>query len=67
MPEGPAPEALDLPHFPSRLHALVWRNWQVTPVDRIAETVHSLHTRLDKLCQRRRVDLFIKIAVPFQI
>ena len=36
LPEGAAPEALTLPHFPDRFHALVWRNWQVTPPERIA-------------------------------
>ncbi|HEY0550848.1 MAG TPA: hypothetical protein VGF13_14690 [Verrucomicrobiae bacterium] len=28
-----------LPHFPSPLHALVWRNWQLLPAERMAATV----------------------------
>ena len=27
LPEGNAPAALDFSHFPTRQHALVWRNW----------------------------------------
>jgi hypothetical protein len=39
LPTGASPPALPLDHFPTRLHALVWRNWQITPVERIAKTV----------------------------
>ncbi|MEX2015133.1 MAG: hypothetical protein WD873_00760 [Candidatus Hydrogenedentales bacterium] len=39
LPEGDAPDALALPHFPDRLHAFVWRNWQLVPPERMAETV----------------------------
>ena len=39
LPEGPAPEALLPDHFPDRLHAFVWRNWHLVPVERMAETV----------------------------
>lgn len=28
--------AVDFPHFPSRLHAFVWRNWFLVPVERMA-------------------------------
>ncbi|HTD67679.1 MAG TPA: hypothetical protein VK846_14225 [Candidatus Limnocylindria bacterium] len=39
LPKGGAPTALSFPHFPSRLHAFVWRNWQLVPADRLAATV----------------------------
>lgn len=39
LPEGIAPDALTLPHFPDRLHAFVWRNWQLVPPERMADTV----------------------------
>lgn len=29
-------EALSLSHFPDRLHAFLWRNWGLVPVDRLA-------------------------------
>jgi hypothetical protein len=39
LPMGSAPEALATPHFPDRLHAFVWRNWQLVPPERLAQTV----------------------------
>lgn len=45
LPRGSAPPPLELPHFPSRLHAFVWRNWQLVPAQRMAEVVGA--RRLD--------------------
>jgi hypothetical protein len=39
LPMGSAPKPLPLPHFPDRLHAFVWRNWQLVPARRMAEVV----------------------------
>ncbi len=39
LPVGSHPPALDFPHFPSKLYAVVWRNWNLVPVERIATTV----------------------------
>jgi len=39
LPKGAAPAALRFPHFPDRLHAFVWRNWQLVPVERLAKVV----------------------------
>ncbi|MCD9022455.1 hypothetical protein [Cohnella silvisoli] len=32
-------KALALPHFPTRLQAVIWRNWGMVPVDRLAEVL----------------------------
>ena len=39
LPKSPTPAPVPLPHFPSRLHAFVWRNWQLVPPERMAEVV----------------------------
>ena len=39
LPRGNAPEPVSFPHFPSRLHAFVWRNWMLVPVERMARVV----------------------------
>ena len=39
LPRGSAPRPVAFPHFPDRLHALVWRNWQLVPAPRLAEVV----------------------------
>ena len=36
LPAGESPQALPLQHFPGRFHAFVWRNWQITPLERMA-------------------------------
>ncbi len=39
LPKGAAPPPVPYPHFPDRLHAFVWRNWPLVPVDRMARVV----------------------------
>ena len=36
LPKGAAPKPVPFPHFPSRVHAFVWRNWPLVPVERMA-------------------------------
>lgn len=36
LPTGDAPKPIDMPHFPTRQQAFVWRNWQLVPVERLA-------------------------------
>ncbi len=33
LPLGANPEAIVFTHFPSSLHAVVWRNWNLVPVE----------------------------------
>src|ERR1035438_6977560 len=39
LPRGNAPKPVLFPHFPDRLHAFVWRNWQLVPARRMAEVI----------------------------
>lgn len=39
LPVGTHPEALDIPHFPNKVYAVIWRNWNLVPVERMAETL----------------------------
>lgn len=39
LPVGSYPNALDTPHFPSRLFAFVWRNWELVEPERLAKVV----------------------------
>ena len=41
LPVGSHPTALDTPHFPNRLHAFVWRNWQLVEPSRLAKVVDT--------------------------
>lgn len=39
LPKGAAPKPVSFPHFPSRLHAFVWRNWPLATPERMAKVV----------------------------
>lgn len=39
LPQGNAPAPVPFAHFPSLLHAFVWRNWELVPVERMAKTI----------------------------
>jgi hypothetical protein len=39
LPSGATPKPLTLSHFPSRLHAFVWRNWSLITPERMAQVV----------------------------
>lgn len=34
-------EPVAMPHFPSPLHACVWRNWMLVPIERLAEAIDA--------------------------
>lgn len=39
LPVGSHPAALEFEHFPNKSYAVVWRNWNLVPVERIALTI----------------------------
>ncbi len=49
LPAGSAPLALPVPHFPDRLHAFVWRNWSLVPIERMARVVGARPAELIRL------------------
>ena len=44
------------PHFPSRLHAFVWRNWNLVPLARMASILGASESQLLKLGQAIGLD-----------
>ena len=51
LPMGSSPEPLEAAWFPSRLHAFVWRNWALVPVERLAEVVGAKAEDLTAMAQ----------------
>ena len=58
------PEPVAIPHFPSRMHAYVWRNWLLVPPDRLAEVVHA--SPEDILALGRRMGLSGPPDIPVE-
>lgn len=49
LPVGTNPPALEAPHFPSRLHAFIWRNWQLVDPQRMAQLVGTETRNIDRI------------------
>jgi hypothetical protein len=49
LPAGNAPRPVELPHFPDRLHAFIWRNWGLVPPERLAAVVGARPSDLVRL------------------
>lgn len=45
-PEGPPPPSVMLEHFPDRLHAFVWRNWDLVPTAKLARVVGATEDQI---------------------
>jgi hypothetical protein len=41
LPPGATPDPANFPWFPDRLHAYVWFNWSLVPIDRMAAVVSA--------------------------
>ncbi len=49
LPAGSAPKPVPIPHFPSVLHAVVWRNWDVIAVEDLARVLEATPAQITKL------------------
>jgi hypothetical protein len=41
LPAGTAPAAIQFKQFPDRVHAFVWRNWELVPLERMAKVLET--------------------------
>lgn len=51
LPVGDTPEALEFSHFPTRLQAVVWRNWGLIPVPKLADVLDASIQQVIELAQ----------------
>lgn len=51
LPVGNTRPALAADHFPSSLYAVVWRNWELVPKERIARVVQATPEQIGELAQ----------------
>ena len=56
LPVGNAPIPVPLPHFPSRLHAFVWRNWSLVPLKRLAAVVGATPRQIQRVATAMGLD-----------
>ncbi len=41
LPTGTAPAPIEFKHFPGRVHAFVWRNWEMVSLERMADMLDT--------------------------
>ena len=51
LPTGTSPPALTYPHFPDRLHAVVWRNWELIQPQKIACVLHATVAQITAIAE----------------
>ncbi|MCX6884617.1 MAG: twin-arginine translocation signal domain-containing protein [Verrucomicrobia bacterium] len=49
LPKGAAPKPVSFPHFPTRMHAFVWRNWPLVSPERMASVVGAKRADIIRL------------------
>ena len=49
LPEGEIKKALEFHHFPGRLHAFVWRNWESVTLERMAAVLQTTPANVRKI------------------
>jgi len=49
LPSGKSMQALDFTHFPTRLQAVVWRNWGMVPVEKMAKALMATPMQIEDL------------------
>ena len=51
LPEGSAQEPELIPHFPDRMHAFVWRNWNLTDLEKMAQILKTTPSNVKKVAR----------------
>jgi len=51
LPVGDHPTPGALPHFPDRLHAVIWRNWELAPVERLAKVLRATPEQVEEIAR----------------
>jgi hypothetical protein len=49
LPTGSSPVPIEFQHFPDRLHAFVWRNWEMVTLERMAEVLGTTPEKVQEL------------------
>jgi hypothetical protein len=50
-------KAIEFPHFPTRQQAIVWRNWEMVPVERIAKALNTNKENILKLAEEMGLNI----------
>jgi hypothetical protein len=49
LPVGETKSALEFPHFPTKLQAVVWRNWGLVSIEKLASVLRATPSQIEAL------------------
>ncbi|MDO4585996.1 MAG: hypothetical protein Q4C95_01725 [Planctomycetia bacterium] len=51
LPQGASREAEDIPHFPNKMFAFIWRNWNLVEIERLALVLNTESENVEKMAK----------------
>ena len=60
LPEGDAPQPELIPHFPDRLHAFVWRNWNLITLEKMAQVLKTSTSNVNQIARSMGLPAYTK-------
>jgi len=66
LPKGPTPFPIEFKHFPDRLHAFVWRNWEMVPPKRMAEVLDTTAENVLEVGQSMGLPMHVAPPAEYQ-
>ena len=66
LPTGSAPAAIEFEHFPSRLHAFVWRNWELVSLERMAEVLQTSPANVSAIGRSMGLPAHVRPSAQYQ-
>ena len=66
LPVGAYPDAIPVTHFPDRLHAFVWRNWNLVSPDAMSETIGCKNSDILKIVASMGLPSYVPVDGVFK-
>jgi hypothetical protein len=66
LPTGNARPAVEFKHFPDRLHAFIWRNWETVSLERMAEVLGTTPEKVREMGQSMGLPPHVQPPAEYQ-
>ena len=66
LPVGTYPDAITVPHFPDRLHAFVWRNWNLVSPDAMSRTIGCKNSDILEIAASMGLPAYVPVDGSFK-
>ena len=66
LPAGAAPPAIEFKYFPDRLHAFVWRNWELVSLERMGKVLDTTPENVREIGRSMGLPPYVPPPVEYQ-